>query len=299
VGAIRHLEKPMARYEARGEAARKQIISMLPGDWDFEGRRILDFGCGAGRTLRHFLSEAERAEFSGCDIDEPSVAWVKENLSPPIDAFRCGETPPIPRADGHFDLIYAISVFTHLADSWSRWMLELHRLLRDDGFLIATYAGKDVVSRINETWDPDRIGMNVLRTWQSWDEGGPVVLHSDWWIRAHWDRAFEILDLRPPSEISDALGPQTWVLMRKRPGSFAPADLEAIEPGEEREVKAMRHNIRQLQAEAAEQRHALLSEVEALRRESRVIGRTLQGITNSRSWRITRPLRALTRRRKR
>ena len=283
----------MERYEIRGRAAREQILSMLPGDWSFEGKRVLDFGCGAGRTLRHFLGEAEVAGFWGADIDGASIDWVKENLSPPIEALRCDQVPPIPSREGNFDLIYAISVFTHLTDSWSQWLLELHRLLRDDGILIATYAGKDVAPRINEDWDEDRIGMNVLRTWQSWDEGGPVVLHSDWWISAHWSRAFEILEVRPPSEISDALGPQTWVLMRKRSGNFTTAGLESLEPGEEREVRAMRHNISQLHAEASEQNHVLNSEIEALRRESKKLHRMLDGVTSSRSWRIMRPLRAL------
>jgi hypothetical protein len=48
-----------------------------------------------------------------------------------------------------------------------------------------------------EAWDEDRIGMNVLRPDQPWDAGGPVVLMSDWWVRAHWGRAFEILDVAP------------------------------------------------------------------------------------------------------
>ena len=296
VGAIEHLEEPMQRYETRGRAAHGQIASMLPGDWKFEGKRVLDFGCGAGRTLRHFLPEAKDAEFWGADIDEASIDWVQANLTPPIHAFRCDETPPLPKPDGYFDLIYAISVFTHLTESWSHWLLELHRLLRDGGRLIATYAGEDVAPRINEAWDENQIGMNVLRTWQSWDEGGPVVLHSDWWIRAHWDRAFEILDVQPPSQISDELGPQTWVLMRKRPGRFTTADLESVEPGEEREVRAMRHNIGQLHAEAAEQRRILLPEIEALRRDSVKLHRTIDGLTSSRSWRLMSPLRALARR---
>jgi hypothetical protein len=38
----------------------------------------------AGRTLRHFLAEAEVGEFHGCDIDEPSIAWLEANLSPPF-----------------------------------------------------------------------------------------------------------------------------------------------------------------------------------------------------------------------
>jgi len=284
----------MERYEARGRATHDQVVSMLPTEWSFEGRRVLDFGCGAGRTLRHFLGEAEIAEFWGCDIDEASIAWVSEHLSPPIHPLRSREIPPIPRPDGYFDLVYAISVFTHLTDSWSNWLLELHRLLRDDGLLIATYAGEAVSERFaNEPWDPDRVGMNVLRTWQSWDVGGPFVLHSELWVRTHWGRPFEVLDVQAPSEIDSALGPQSWVLMRKRSGRFTAAELESPQPREEREVRAMRHNISQLQAEATEQRRVLLSEIESLRRHSDELHRAMKGLTNSKSWRVTKPLRTL------
>jgi SAM-dependent methyltransferase len=284
----------MERYEARGRATRDQIVSMLPTEWSFEGRRVLDFGCGAGRTLRHFFGEAEIAEFWGADIDEASIAWLSEHLSPPIHPLRSTEIPPIPRPDGYFDLVYAISVFTHLTDSWSSWLLELHRLLRDDGLLIATYAGEAVSERFaNEPWDPDQVGMNVLRTWQSWDVGGPFVLHSEWWVRAHWGRPFEVLEVQAPSEINSALGPQSWVLMRKRAGRFTAAGLESPQPGEEREVRAMRHNISQLQAEATEQRRVLLSEIESLRRHSDDLQGAMESLTNSKSWRVTKPLRTL------
>jgi SAM-dependent methyltransferase len=298
VGAIKDSENPMELYERRGHAGRDQIVSMLPTDWSFEGKRVLDFGCGAGRTLRHFLAEAEVAEFWGCDIDEASIAWLSKHLSPPIHTFRAEGAPPISRPSGYFDLVYAISVFSHLTESWSEWLIDLHRLLRDDGLLIATYMGKEMSERLaNEPWEEDRIGMNVLRAWQGWDEGGPFVLHSDWWIQAHWSRAFEIVEVVPPSKIDPVMGPQSWALLRKRRGRFTAAELESPEPGEEREVTALRHNIRQLQAEVADQGRTLRAENESLRRHFQerieLLDRTVETFATSTSWRITQPLRAL------
>jgi ubiquinone/menaquinone biosynthesis C-methylase UbiE len=82
--------------------------------YDFEGRRVLDFGCGAGRVLRHFAPEAEAGgEFWGCDPYPPTIEWLKANLSPPFQ-FYVSEARPLPHPDGYFDLIYAISVFTHI-----------------------------------------------------------------------------------------------------------------------------------------------------------------------------------------
>lgn len=205
--------------------------------------------------LRAFLPEAQVAEFYGCDIDEQSIEWLERHLSPPLHVFQSHESPPLELPGDSFDLVYAISVFTHLADEWSGWLLELHRLLKDGGYLLATFLGSGMSQRIaEEPWVEDRVGMNVLRHGQSWDLGGPMVLHSPWWIREHWGRAFEILELRKAGVIT--AGPserQGMVLMRKRPGTFRRDDLERIDPvAEPRELAALQHNIRQLHRESAE-----------------------------------------------
>ena len=65
---------PIAAYEALGAETKQAVLELLPDQWSFEGRRVLDFGCGAGRTLRHFVREAQGgAEFWGADIDLASM----------------------------------------------------------------------------------------------------------------------------------------------------------------------------------------------------------------------------------
>jgi SAM-dependent methyltransferase len=248
VGSPEGDERSRTHYDRVGRYTRERLIELLGDEWSFQGKRVLDFGCGAGRTLRHFEAEAEVASIEGCDIDVDSVDWVRDNLSPPFSVFRCDETPPLPRTDRHYDLIWALSVFTHIGDGWSAWLLELHRVLADDGLLIATVVGPAYATEVTgEPWDEDRIGMNVLRHWQGWDRGGPTVLHSDWWIRAHWGRLFEVEEIQMTG--ADR-GQHRWVLLRKR-GDAAPTEaaLEQPEPGEPRELEALRHNVRQLRAE--------------------------------------------------
>ena len=154
---------------------------MLPGDWTFEGKRVLDFGSGAGRTLRHFAAEAETAEFWGCDIDGPSIEWMQESLCPLFDAWQTIAVPPLALEHGSFDLIYAVSVFTHLTDNSTPWLLELHRMLKPDGLLIVTFMGRWTSEWFaKEPWVEDRVGRNVLYHHRDWDSGGPAVLISDW-----------------------------------------------------------------------------------------------------------------------
>jgi SAM-dependent methyltransferase len=262
---------PADVFEERGREQWRFIRSLLPEDWSFAGKRTLDFGCGAGRVLRHALAENPEGEFWGCDIDGPSVAWLRANLSPPLHVFQSADWPPTPQPDAGFDLIYAFSVFTHLVDSWSAWLLELHRLLKDDGVLIVTVFGPGHSSFAEELIAEDFIGMNVLYPSAAWDVGGPLILHSEWWLRARWGRAFEILELRPgePSGRPPLFG-QGVVVMRKRAGAFTAPELDRPEPDEPRELAAVRQNVSSLRREVA--RHAI--------------------VMTSRSWKLTAPLRA-------
>ena len=230
-----------------GRRSKTQIISLLPRGWNFEGKRVLDFGAGAGRVLRHFADDEAQAEFWGCDIDGASVDWMREHMAPEVHAFQNAEAPPLAVPDEHFDLAWAISVFTHLDDSWADWLLEMRRILKPDGLLIATFVGPWLAeSMLGERWDEDRIGMNSLRHWMPWKDGGPLVLHSEWWVRAHWGRAFEVLEFKRPR---DGARGHTWALFRRREDPIDVPGLKEPEPGEERELEALRHNIAQLRSE--------------------------------------------------
>jgi SAM-dependent methyltransferase len=302
VGSLAETVDPWARFDELGQGARRTILELLPDDWSFEGKRVFDFGCGAGRTLRHFVEEAQVCEFYGSDIDEPSIDWLRENLSPPFQVFVNDERPPLPLESNSLDLVYGISVFTHLDDTWSSWLLELHRVLAEDGLLILTFMGPGASGWITEEqWDEDRLGMNVLRPGQSFDLGGPMVLHSPWWLRAHWGRAFEILELRTSGLSTDDGGGQGVVLMRKRQVTLDTPDLERPEPGEDREFVAARHNVEQLKRELIELRaahdHLLAAWTgeraahEEAERQAAELRESLDGVARSRSWRLTGPLR--------
>jgi SAM-dependent methyltransferase len=303
---------PLELYDRIGRACHDQILRMLPEGRGLAGRTALDFGCGAGRTLRHFRDEALEAEIWGCDIDGASIDWVDEHLCPPLHALRSAPEPPLDRPAGSFDLIWAVSVFTHLSDTWGRWLTELHRLLADDGLLIATCMGAGLSEELGAgPWDDDRVGMNVLYEWQDWDLGGPFVFHSDWWLREHWGRAFEFVTADDGPAVEGELGRHSWLLLRRRSVEVTPEALEAPS-SDPRELASIRHNIGQVSAAAGrldDERSELRTRVESFgARNADLEGRTheletelarLRGLVDdyerSLSWRTTRPLRAARR----
>lgn len=253
-------------YLESGWGRRRAIHRALPRNFRLAGMRVLDFGCGAGRVLRQFAGVATTGEFWGCDLYEPTISWLQQNLTPPFQ-FYVSEGRPLPHQDEYFDLVYAISVFTHITDDWAEWILELHRILKPEGFLLATFIGPRLWERSLEgRVDEDELGMATLRLDQSYETtSGPLVLHSPWWITEHWGRAFEAETLWPHGftwprrrgeterDVEVRLGqreprPGHGVFVgRKRPGSFSVADLERDEPGDPREERA-----RRFQAELSE-----------------------------------------------
>ena len=307
-------EDVQAGYEAAGRRCRERLERLLPEDWSWEGKRVLDFGCGAGRTLRQFLPEAGRGEFHGCEIDGPSVAWLAEHLSPPLHVFQNDEAPPLPCQDGTFDLVYAFSVFTHLTEHWAGWLLELRRVLKPGGLLFATFLNEQLWPKYGAgDWDEDRIGMHVTRTWNPWSAGGPIVFHSGWWLREHWGRAFEILELEPLDPAREQ--GQGAALLRRRDPRPTEAELKA--PSDDpRELPAIELNVAHLHSEAADlwqrysevkalydeagehyrpleaELHRLRAETERFQAETERLQRALREVSTSHSWRLTAPLRA-------
>jgi SAM-dependent methyltransferase len=245
-------------YEQAGRTRKAGIVEALPDDWSFDGKRVLDFGCGSGRVLRQFLPEAASGEFWGCDLHAPTIEWLDQNLSPPLH-FYVNDRIPTPHPDSHFDLVYAISVFTHITHEWSAWLLELHRILKPGGLLLATFLGPDAGGRrLSDLPGEDELGMcakTVLG--QSLDySSGPLVWHSPWWLRSHWGRAFEILELRLGA-FPFAGGRHGFVLGRKRDLSVSRDVLERPDPDDPREFEAQRRQFAMLEQEAAKMRAML------------------------------------------
>jgi ubiquinone/menaquinone biosynthesis C-methylase UbiE len=119
------------------------------------GNRVLDFGCAAGRMIRWLDEFAEQCEIWGVDVSASHVIWCQQHLTPPFNFATVTTAPHLPFEDGYFDLIYAGSVFTHIADLADSWFLELKRILRPGGRLYITVHDKHSVdSVINH---PERI----------------------------------------------------------------------------------------------------------------------------------------------
>jgi len=104
-------------------------------------RSILEFGCGSARVIRHFR-HIDGLRLAGTDANAQAIEWDKKNL-PGIEFNHNALQPPLAYADATFDLVYALSVFTHIPLQWQRaWLDELRRVLRPGGYLLCTVHGE-------------------------------------------------------------------------------------------------------------------------------------------------------------
>ncbi len=107
---------------------------------------LLDFGCGCGRVLRYWHNLSART--CGSDIYDQAVEWCRRYL-PFAEVGVNALEPPLPYADGSFDLVYAISVLTHLPVHMQlAWRDELGRVIRPGGHLLLTLHGDSYIARL-------------------------------------------------------------------------------------------------------------------------------------------------------
>lgn len=130
-------------YQEGGRQAADQLAGALAvaGRSPDQLRSVLDFGCGAGRVLPHFAARAPASDCVGCDVDQAAIGWAVK-WRPAQRWLLSSFAPPLAlEADG-FDLVYSISVFSHLdRAAQDQWVEELARVLAPGGVALLSVHG--------------------------------------------------------------------------------------------------------------------------------------------------------------
>lgn len=116
------------------------------------GLKILDWGCGPGRVVRHLPGFFDKScEFYGTDYNKKYVKWCSENIAEAKFANNDLQ-PPLPYAPATFDIIYGISIFTHLSEEMHyQWFEELMRVLKPGGILFITLHGNAFKNKLTDS----------------------------------------------------------------------------------------------------------------------------------------------------
>ena len=111
-----------------------------------DGMRALDLGCSSGRVVRVLAAAYPDVEWHGCDPNTGAIEWARRQLGG-ISFAVSPQEPPLPWPQAHFDLVFAISVWSHFsAPAATRWLAEMRRLLGPGGALLLTTHGYQSVA---------------------------------------------------------------------------------------------------------------------------------------------------------
>lgn len=188
------------------QAINKLAKSELKKHCFSKSMRILDWGVGCGRIARYFIKDGYTG-LSGVDIDQLNINWCQKYL-PSAKFLRCDFDPPTQFSDSTFELIYAHSVFTHLAkDDEVAWLNELNRVLSPTGIACVTFTSEfGAYLAYNETlaqkpsfWakfsEEGRIDIGALSV--GVDEGRSgyyrTVFHETSYIMQEWSKQIDIV----------------------------------------------------------------------------------------------------------
>ncbi len=192
-----------------GSTDAQKLLALIRFDFpDLSELRVLDWGVGCGRVARHVCDSF--GEFTGVDIDADNVRWCADNL--PGRYATIGLRDGTRFADGSFDAIYGVSVFTHLREELQNlWLAELRRLLRPGGRAYVTVHGTTAVEYGCRAPAETEAALARLRREGFYiasentqlagyvpepDEYLNVFHHSDY-VRQHWQAGFRSLEIIP------------------------------------------------------------------------------------------------------
>ena len=155
---------------------------------------VLDFGCGVGRVLRHW-SGVKGPTFYGTDYNPELVEWCRENLSFARVQVN-GLTGALSYPPNTFDLVYALSVFTHLTpDQQDDWMKELGRITKPGGHLLITTHGEYYLSLLPASdQEAFRAGRRVTIAAEHAGTNVCAAYHPHSSVRDHLAAGFDVVD---------------------------------------------------------------------------------------------------------
>lgn len=129
----------------------KWLISYFEKHIELKNIKILEWGCGPARIIRHLPKLLNSScEIYGSDYNLKTIEWCKKNI-PGIKFSKNNLEPPLDYDDNHFDIIYATSVFTHLSEEMHyAWMNELKRVCKLNGIIFLTTHGDNCKPKLTD-----------------------------------------------------------------------------------------------------------------------------------------------------
>ncbi len=184
-------------------------------------KSILDWGCGCSRAIRALATLLPSSNLYGTDIDPEAVEWLKANYSKFGEFSISPHLPPTIFEDQKFDLVFGISVLTHLPEDMQfQWLKELSRITKAHGYVILTTHGEnfynekgsEIIDIMNKKgFFYTDFGHNYGKS-VSLPDFYQTAYHSPTYIRREWGKYFDVIDV----QVLEIPNNQDTVLLQNR-----------------------------------------------------------------------------------
>lgn len=134
--------QPLRDYLADGWRSLAELHRALDasGRSLFRQARVLEFASGHGRFTRHLAEVLPPGALTVSDIVPGAVDFLRQHW--PVDGFDSCADPARLEAPGRFDLVFVLSLFSHLpASTWTAWLQRLWDLVAPGGVLVFSTHG--------------------------------------------------------------------------------------------------------------------------------------------------------------
>lgn len=133
---------PLRDYLADGWRTLSELMILLEAVDQplLKTARVLEFASGHGRFTRHLVKAigAERVVVS--DVVQSAVDFSRNTFG--VDGFASASVPENVDWPGRYELVFVLSLFSHLPRStWSRWLKVLYEAVAPGGLLVFSTHG--------------------------------------------------------------------------------------------------------------------------------------------------------------
>ena len=206
------------KYIEDGLIAAREILVWTKPYCKNDISSIFEWGCGVSRIIRHLpgLVPGSVSIFGG-DINREMIDWNNKNIAG-ISFHTIDLHPPTEFTPDKFDLVYAISVFTHVEGKEQlSWIHELHRIMSDHAIFLFTTHGENYVHHLSGSEKNHLAGLGYFT--RNYEEKGHRMMttYNDASIfKLQLAPYFDVLEFHDgKSDLSKTGGQDLWIVRKK------------------------------------------------------------------------------------
>ena len=148
-------KNPVREYLSDGWRTLSELLLLMDavGRPLTAARSVLEFAAGFGRFTRH-LARAIPGRVTVSDIHPGSVDFLRAQFG--VDGFYSSHDPRALEIPGQYDLVFVLSMFTHLPPAmWAPWLRKLFGAVRPGGHLVFSVHNESLAAHFSKEYGPD------------------------------------------------------------------------------------------------------------------------------------------------